>query len=577
MLAVGGTLTAPGAQDVDLGIVPFGTNGSVRLVEVATLAGDSQQIIARNDKLYFALQNGTVAEFTKSGDGSLIPSPQPFLNVATERSGVFGNNPVGSANGLRGIAFHPDFDSNGKFYSMQCETRGANPTHTLNPAWSLGTGSNVDSVLTEWTFHPGTTQLISQREVYRVQYPAGHHIGQNIAFNPIAEPGDPDYGNLYIGFGDSGGQLPGSQDFSADNVITTVSQDGTTVLGKMIRINPLEQANQPFTIPTDNPFVGNDGQAPNGGNILDEVYALGFRNPQTMAFDPVSGMLLSGDVSHNNVEEINLIESGANYGWAEREGTYDFTTPYSSTTLAEVPLATRLTDPYTYPVAQFDHKNNLNGTAAIIAGAVYHGTLAPELDGLYLFGNLSTDQIFFAEADQLTNNEVPAMVFRQSLVDHSNNPISLGEIVGVGAGGRANMRFGQDSDGELYLFSKHNDTVYLFTSGEPIAPPSILGDLDLDGSLTTQDIDQFVAGWLSTFAFAGVHSWMNGDLNLDARVDLEDVYLMHTALADVGIEWAFGKSLQVPETTSQVLLAPLAMTFIAWSSYRSVTKVSSTC
>ncbi|MCO6043381.1 PQQ-dependent sugar dehydrogenase [Aeoliella sp. ICT_H6.2] len=531
----------------------------MRLVEVASLSHNSQQMIARGDKLYFALQNGLVEEYTKNADGSLTDNPGVFLNVASQRGSVFGNNPVGSADGLRGIAFHPDFNTNGKFYTMQAESRGPNPTHQLNPNWELGTGSNLDSVLTEWTFDPKTVSLSSQREVYRVQYPAGHHIGQNIAFNPTVSPGDLDYGKLYIGFGDSGGRLPGSQDFSADNVITTVSQSGATVLGKIIRIDPLSSGSDPFSVPSDNPFVGADGQAPDGGDILDEVYALGFRNPQTMAFDPISGKLLSGDISHNNVEEINLIESGKNYGWAEREGTYDFATPYSSTTLTEVPLATRLSDAYTYPVAQFDHRNNLNGTAAVVAGAAYHGTLAPELEGQYLFGNLSTDQIFFASTTDFVNDEIPANVFQQSIVDLSGVSMTLGDVVGVGAGGRANMRFGADSDGEVYVISKTNDKVYVFVSGETIAPPSILGDLDLDGDVTQQDVIKFKEGWLSKTLVPSVASWKRGDLNLDSTTDLADLFLMHSALQDAGLSFSTRQLTGVPEPTS-VLLALMGVT-----------------
>ena len=130
------TLTLRAAGDVDLGVVPFGTNGAVRLVEVAALSDSSQQMIHRGDKLYFALQGGVVEEFTKNSDGTLSNNPGLFLDVASERGSVLGNNPVATSNGLRGIAFHPDFDNNGMFYTMQTENRGPNPTHSLDPNWT---------------------------------------------------------------------------------------------------------------------------------------------------------------------------------------------------------------------------------------------------------------------------------------------------------------------------------------------------------------------------------------------------------------------------------------------------------
>lgn len=535
---------------VDLGPVPFGNNGPVRLVEVGVLPDNNQHMIARGDKLYFALQGGTVEEFTKNPDGTLTNNPGVFLDVATQRGGVFGNNPVPAQNGLRGIAFHPDFDNNGKFYSMQTESRGGTPTHALDPAWNLGLGSDVDSVLTEWTFNPGTGALLSQREVYRVQFPAGHHPGQNIVFNPLATtPDHPDYGNLYIGFGDSGGLLPGADDFSTDNVISTVSQNRQTVLGKIIRIDPLEDAGSPFSIPEDNPFTSAGDP---GDTTLDEIFAIGFRHPAMLSFDSESGKLLSADISHNNLEEINLIESGKNYGWSVREGTYEFQTQGNSATLAEVPLNVRQSDEFTYPVAQYDHVHNLGGAAAIVGGFVYHGTLAPQMNGKYVFGNLSTDQIFFAAADDLVNDEVPANIFQQNIVDDNDNPISFGEIVGVGAGGRADMRFGQDSDGELYIISKRNETIYRFESASLVVPPSILGDLDLDGFVTPADLDDFIAGWRSTFAVSSLESWMAGDLNLDATVNLADVFLMHGALVGAGVPSPFGAATSVPEPTTCV-------------------------
>lgn len=463
------------AQVVDLPDVEFadGSAGrplvdNIRLVSVGSIAGGMQQsalMPGESGFIFFAKQNGIVEQYSFNPDGTLNDDTGFLLNVAAQRPN-FGNNPVASADGLRGIAFHPDFANTGtagfgKFYTMQSESRSGSPTHALNPAWSFGTGSNVDSVLTEWSFNAAGA-LIGQREVYRVQFPAGHHIGQNIGFNPTLNPGDADYGNLYITFGDSGGQLPGSDNFSADNVITTVSQDPTTVLGKIIRINPLQDGANAFTIPTNNPFTSDAG-------VLDEIYASGFRNPQTLSFDTETGKLLVGDISHNNIEEINLIEAGKNYGWAEREGTYDFATPFSSNTLTEVSLAERQSDAFTYPVAQFDHIDE-SGGEAIVGGFVYHGDATSELLGWYIFGDLADDKLYIARADELTNDEDPAGIFFLPIEDEFGDPITLGEELGIGANGRANIRFAQDADGEVYIISKTTGAI-LRLEGTPVTVP----------------------------------------------------------------------------------------------------------
>ena len=543
---------------VDLGIVPLADpQKGVRLEQWSTIPGNIQQMTFLGDNLFFATQEGQVWQYDSLGNRNTTA----FLDVAAQRGGVFGNNPVGVSNGLRGIAFHPDFsndsaDGFGKLYSMHTESRGGTATHTLDPAWNLGNGSNVDSVLFEWSFN-ASGSLTGSREVYRVQYPAGHHPGQQIVFNPTAGPGDSDYGNLYLAFGDSGGIAPGSNNFSGDNVTTTAPQELDNVLGKIVRINPLQDSGNPFSIPSDNPFATDSNP-----NTLDDIWASGFRNPQTLSFDTATGELLVGNIGQNNVEEIELVEAGTNHGWAQREGTFEYLTPFDSNTLSEISLANRQSDPYTYPVAQFDHINN-GGSSAIVGGYVYHGNLAGELRGEYVFGNLSNDRLYIARSSDLTNDETPASILRLPLIDAVGDPITLGEIVGVGSGGRANIRFGQDQSGEIYVISKTNDTIYRFEGTEVPPIPSILGDLDLDSDVDEDDVANFVAGWKNVFPQPSLESWQSGDLDQNAIVDLADVFILHEALVEhLGQGFPFS-SLNVPEPATATQLVGFLLSMLA--------------
>lgn len=121
------------------------------------------------------------------------------------------------------------------------------------------------------------------------------------------------------------------------------------------------------------------------------------------------------------------------------------------------------------------------------------------------------------------------------------------------------MRFGADSDGEVYVVSKTNDRVYRFVAGGLIGPPSIVGDLDLDGDVDTDDALMFKTGWLSRYPLASVESWMHGDLNLDATTNLEDLFLMHQALQNAGLSHSLESLTKVPEPNTLVLLALLVV------------------
>ena len=170
---------------------------------------------------------------------------------------------------------------------------------------------------------------------------------------------------------------------------------------------------------------------------------------------------------------------------------------------------------------------------------------------MFLFSSLSQDELYFVEEGDIVNDESPATVREMQVLNAAGVPTNLWEIVGApSATQRVNHRFGQDANGDIYLISKHNDVIYRLESA---GPPSILGDLDLDDDVDGDDVDAFIAGWLTT-APAGVESWQQGDLDLNGVTDLFDVHLMRGALAGVGMTFPFSK-LNAPEPSAAVLAA----------------------
>ncbi|MCA9235250.1 MAG: PQQ-dependent sugar dehydrogenase [Planctomycetales bacterium] len=562
--------------DLGLDTVPVGNAPPVKVVPWSTLPGDVAQMQQYGDHLYFGTTPGQIWEYDMNG----VRNPTPLLDVDSLRASFSTSGPF-SGQGLRGFAFHPDFANNGLLYTMSREsTSGGSATFD-----TAGGGNAVAHyALGEWDFNDLAGGNPSYRSVMRVAYPATDHVASQINFDPTAGPGDADYGNLYIAFGDGGGSGSGSN--TVQNIFG-YGQNMQAIQSSLIRINPLgsNSANGQYGIPADNPFAGANDP---GNAVLDEIYAKGFRNPTTMLFDVQTGALYSGDISQNTIEELNLIEAGNNYGWGQIEGTWlhvDLTNTGSS--MRYIPLGdgsdvtatsatyvgknaagqtatftniNRLNDGFTSPVAQFSHERNqldADNLSALVAGSVYRGAMAPGLQGKLLLSNLSQDEIYYVDQSDLVNDEMPGEMFELRLLDAGGNLVSLEDIVGAN---RANVRFGQDAAGELYLISKYNDTIYRF---EGISTPGINGDINLDSVVDLLDVAALRAGWLKT-ATVGVESWQQGDLNLDGITDLRDAAQLRLALlnshqnAAADVLAAF-----VPEPQSAgALLAAFAMTLL---------------
>lgn len=455
------------------------------------------------------------------------------------------DNQSGYGDGLSTFAFDPDYGHNGRFYTVHMEnstlggssmpTNGAllgldltgyTTTATINPPG----GSIVrESVLIEWTDTNISNDTFegTAREVARFGLnDEGHPLG-DLLFNPLAQPGDSDYGNLYISIGDSiNGETPG--------VLHTIPQRLDTHQGKILRITPSTSLRPgdilstngryriPSTGPDPNPFV-----SLSLSNVRKEIYAYGFRNPHRMSWDAVLNQLIVNDIGLHAWEEVNFVSKGGNYGWAEREGieqlfvggsnngktgsqtspTTPFPSPDSLTVTGLISTVTPI-----YPVAQYSHRDG----DAISSGFPYYGSLIPQLHGKYVFGDITTGRLLYCNTNELvaandSNRTTVAPVHELQIVyngverrlfdvarDKYNSrggsqpgntlpgisPVTDGnDPYGVPYGrGRVDLRLALGGDGEIYLLSKSDGMVRKLVAG--LAPPSI-GSIELTNGVAT--------------------------------------------------------------------------------------------
>ena len=360
--------------------------------------------------------------------------PVVYLDMSKEKS-RFINQP-GLATGFGSFAFHPEFDKNGLLYT----------THTEKPGSAKADFSYADSipvtlqwVISEWkTGHPGAVPFSGKsRELFRINMVTGIHGVQEITFNPLVKPGDPDYGMLYIGVGDGGCVEEGFQ-FLAH---TTERPWGT-----IFRIDPSAKtsANGQYGIPKDNPFSKSDNS-----KTVGEIYAYGFRNPHRITWTR-SGLMLACNIGQKNIESENLILPGHDYGWPIREGTFLLDPMGDISKVYPLPPDDKIYN-VTYPVAQYDHDEGL----AITGGFEYWGEAIPEMKGKFFFGDINNGRLFYVElADIKLGSQA---TIREWKITMNGKPTSMPELCG---NPRPDMRYGRDAKGELYLFGKTDGKVY---------------------------------------------------------------------------------------------------------------------
>lgn len=312
----------------------------------------------------------------------------PFLDIDTKV------NSGASERGLLGLAFHPDYVDNGYFF-----------VHYTDIA-----GSSVIARYQVSADNPDVAVVASEKKILTVAQPFSNHNAGDLAFGPD--------GYLYIPMGDGGsGGDPGNR-----------SQTRTELLGKLLRINIDE--GDPYSIPEDNPFAMDDF-------TLDEIWAVGLRNPWRVSFDRKTGDLWIADVGQNEQEEINYQPAnsmgGENYGWRCFEGTEGFNSN-NGTCLSEVES--------TLPAFAYGHENG-NCGGSVTGGYVYRGQNYPLMYGHYIFVDYCTGQFY--------------SVTRAS----SSDPWQSFTL--IRGNGSEYSTFGEDANGELYVAGVSTGIIYRVT------------------------------------------------------------------------------------------------------------------
>ena len=353
--------------------------------------------------------------------------------------------------GFQSFAFHPQFNQAGtpgfgKFYTY---TDTTNMTPAPDFTAQGAANSTHDTVLLEWTAKtPGAAAYDggAPRELVRIRQPFANHNAGHVAFNPLAQPGQPEFGLLYMGVADGG---------SGGDPLN-LSQNVGSAFGKVFRIDPLgtSSANRKYGIPASNPFVKRTGTLP-------EIYALGVRNPQRFAWDPRNGNMFLADIGQNIVEEISPVTAGANLGWNTWEGSFRFISRQA------VSVEKPRSDPaMTYPIVEYGQADPLLQNSSAATGVVvYRGNQIPQLANLVLFGDNPSGEVFYFSADKLPAG---GQSFRRVLFSAGGQTKTLLQWIAdtrMAAGAkpptRADLRFGTGPDNQVFLLNKQDNTIRL--------------------------------------------------------------------------------------------------------------------
>jgi hypothetical protein len=535
------------------------------------------------------------------------------FNGRDGRPGMFEefNFSQGFANGLITFQFDPQYATNGKFYTVHMEAPGVltgnngpiNPPPGFNTSGYTTTstitagGSSRQTVLIEWkdTNIADNAFQGTARELLRMDMSGSIHPMGDLLFNPLAiSPSHPDWGVMYISVGDGGAGEGGGT-----NRLTPQRLD--RLGGKILRIIPdnVERegatfsANGRYQIPTDNPFT-----SVANSSVKDEVYATGLRNPHRMTWDvdpanPANNHLIVNDIGLHSWEEVNIIHAGANYGYSQREGNERLLSNNDTTSLPSpdtIPL--QVTDSVTqgtvtpkYPVAQYSHgqAQGFKGDS-ISSGYVYRGSKIPMLQGKYIFGEITTGQLFYCDyAEMLAadDGDPASLATIQSINLLWDNPNDApndgvetyttttsggtlgpmfhiaragyvarggldsalpGDASVTGSSGRADIRLQIGEDGELYIMSKSDGMI------RALVGPGMGADFDEDGDVDGSDF----LTWQQNLGTAGNHA--RGDADGNGQIEADDLQVWQVEFGETPTPAA-----AVPEPSSLAMFGLAAM------------------
>ena len=358
---------------------------------------------------------------------------------------------AGRERGVQSFALHPQFSvpgtaGYGKLYAWM-DTRDKQP----EPDFVSGGGQNShDTVLLEFTARDARSATYDggpPRVLLRVEQPFRNHNGGSIAFNPLASPGDSDFGMLYVGVADGGS--------GGDPM--DLGQNLGSVFGKILRIQPLgsDSRNGRYGIPTDNPYAA-DGL----DRTLGEIFASGLRNPQGLAWDRANGNIFVTDIGQNIVEELSLVTAGADLGWSSWEGSFRFISREA------VDLADARSEPgITYPIAEYGQLDPLLQSRSAAGGVmVYRDDAIPQLQDRVLFADFPQGELFHLPADDLPEGGQDAI--RRVLLRDGDDTKRLLQLVvekteeqGREPAVRVDLRLGAGPDGRVFLMNKHDGLI----------------------------------------------------------------------------------------------------------------------
>ncbi len=347
-----------------------------------TNAGDG------SNRLFVVEKTGTI-DIIKNG----TPLSTPFLDIKSKLSKL---TPFYDERGLLGLTFHPDYQTNGRFFVFYSA-----PTST--------SGMDHKDVIAEYhvSVNPDIADPTSEIILLTIDHPKFNHNAGALAFGPD--------GYLYIATGDGGGE-------GDPHGLIGFGQDINSSLGKILRIDV--DHGSPYAIPPDNPYVNRPGN--------DEIYAIGFRNPWRMSFDTETGKLFVADVGQDKWEEIDIVEKGNNYGWRIMEGNHLY-----DPSVAEI-LNININD-LTPPINDYSHYIG----HCIIGGYMYRGTASPSLIGKYIFADWS-DTFFQARGKLFYLEQTGLNTWkRMEFFLQSDKPIN-----------KYIPAMGQDESGEVYVITE---------------------------------------------------------------------------------------------------------------------------
>jgi Glucose / Sorbosone dehydrogenase len=404
------------------------------------------------------------------------------------------------ATGLTNVIFDPDYARNGAFYTIHMEDptieapaepksgvvagldlSGYQTTAAMVTPTIPGARITRESIIIEWTDRniANTTFEGTARELLRMQLSSPIHPLGEMAFNPTARRGDPDWRVMYVGVGDAG---TGEQ----RDIRRLNPQRLDNLNGKILRIVPdlrehsstsTVSGNGRYRIPNDNPFVSVDGARP-------EIWASGLRNPHRLVWDvdpsqPRAPRLLAFNIGLTSWETVVIVKKGANYGYSLREGPQAMTAEGMQPAPTDDTIPVQITDTIThgtvtptYPVIAYPHA--ASGGDAIAGGFVYRGKRIPGLRGKLLFADITTGRVWYSEMkDVLSADDGIATTLApmhdvdsglRRLVEETfrargGRGDSLPGTAVIAGRGRIDLRFAEDNAGELYVLTKSDGMI----------------------------------------------------------------------------------------------------------------------